>query len=123
MDSNRRASGRANYESGLSAEDGVAESYCRDGGSIAARRWRGLGGEIDLIVRSRTGLIFVEVKKAETLARAAERVTDRQLRRVIAAGEEFLAGEPLGLLTPVRYDVALVDDMGRREIIENVSIF
>ena len=39
--------------------------------------------------------------------------------RIIAAGSEFLAGEPKGQLTEVRFDLAVVDQTGRIEIIEN----
>ena len=35
------------------------------------------------------------------------------------AATEFLAGEPKGQLTDVRFDVALVDDKGRIEVLEN----
>ena len=32
---------------------------------------------------------------------------------------EFIGGEPAGQLTPVRFDLALVDGAGRIEILEN----
>ena len=35
------------------------------------------------------------------------------------AAETYLGGEPGGTDTPARFDVALVDAMGRFEIIEN----
>ena len=113
------ARGRDSYESGVSAENRIAQDYQRRGFSVAGRRWRGDGGEIDLITRDADGVVFVEVKKARDFARAAERLCRRQMQRICASAEQFLAGEPDGLLTNVRFDVALVDAVGRFRIIEN----
>ena len=41
------------------------------------------------------------------------------MRRIWGAGSEFLAGEPKGQMTDVQIDVALVDGMGRIEILPN----
>lgn len=116
---NRRLRGKTSYLSGLAAEEAVARRYGESGHSLAARRWRGTGGEIDLVVRKGGELIFVEVKHSKTFARAAERVTPRQMARIYAAASEFLAGEPTGQDTPSRFDVALVDGIGRIDIVEN----
>ena len=111
--------GALSHHSGLAAEARVAEHYRRRGHEQLRRRWRGRAGEIDLIARDGEGVIFVEVKRARSLARAAERVTRRQLARIGAAAAEFLAAMPAGQLTPARIDVALVDGRGGVEIIEN----
>lgn len=115
----RHHRGQLAYHAGLSAEACIAQDYQRRGFEIAQQRWRGKSGEIDLILRDGTGLIFVEVKQSRCLARAAESLRPRQMRRIYAAAEEYLAQEPAGSLTPVRFDVALVDGQGRSEIIEN----
>ena len=83
------------------------------------RRWRGQGGEIDLILRDGDGLIFVEVKQSRCLARAAESLSHRQMQRICASAEEFLGTQPRGSLTDVRFDLALVDQRGDMQIIEN----
>lgn len=111
--------GLVGYLSGLAAEGAVERHYESAGRPIAARRWRGQWGEIDLIAREGDTVVFIEVKKAATHARAAERLGDRQVRRIWAAASEFLDGEPRRSLTDVRFDVALVDAMGRIEIREN----
>lgn len=111
--------GKVNYLSGLAAEDAVARDYARRGHSTAARRWRGSRGELDLVVRDGDALIVVEVKKARDFAAAAQRITRRQLERIYGAVSEFVASEPRGQLTDVRFDVALVDGAGRMEILEN----
>ena len=87
----------------------------------AWRRWRGAGGEIDLIAEDGEGLIFIEVKKARSHAQAAERLSRRQIDRIHASAAEYLGRMPLGQLTDCRFDVALVDEGGRVEIIENAD--
>jgi putative endonuclease len=111
-------SGLGSHRAGLAAEAAVADHYRRRGQPVAARRWRGGGGEIDLIARNGDEVVFVEVKHAATLEAAAWRITDRQMARVAASAEAFVAGEPRGALTPMRFDVALVDRLGRIEIRE-----
>lgn len=112
--------GLVGHLSGLAAEGAVERQYEAAGRQIAARRWRGTWGEIDLIAREGDTVVFVEVKKAATHAQAAERLGWRQVQRIWAAAQEFLDGEPRRGLTDVRFDVALVDALGRVEIRQNV---
>ncbi len=112
-------SGARSYHAGLAAESAVERRYGRDGLIVAARRWRGSGGEIDLVLRDGAALVFVEVKQAATHTAAAWRVSECQMARVMAAATEFVAGEPAALDTAMRFDMALVDGQGRIEIIEN----
>lgn len=111
--------GLVSYRTGLAAEAAVARHYTRSGRPVAATRWRGIGGEIDLIARDGAEVIFIEVKQAKTHAWAAERVTPRQMQRILSAASEFLADEPAGQGTAVRFDVALVDGNGQVAIVEN----
>jgi putative endonuclease len=111
--------GLVSYHAGLAAETAVAQLYARSGRPIAATRWRGVSGEIDLIARDGAEVIFIEVKKSSTHALAAEHLTRRQMDRIYASASEFLAGEPAGQGTEARFDVALVDSVGRIEILEN----
>ena len=111
--------GARSYHAGLAAEEQVAQHYIRTGRAIAARRWRGEAGEIDLIARDGAMVIFIEVKQSRSHADAVAHLTPRQFARIYSAAAEFLGGEPGGELTEVRFDVALVDGMGQIEIIEN----
>ena len=104
---------------GLAAEDRVAEAYERRGYAVAQKRWRGAGGEIDLILRGNGTLVFVEVKQSRSHAQAAQRLSARQMARICASAEEFIGSEPAGALSEVRFDVALVDGSGQFSIIEN----
>lgn len=112
-------SGRISYHAGRVAEDSVAERYSRAGMPVIGLRWRGKGGEIDLIVRDGDAVVFIEVKKSRSFARAAERLGARQIERLFMAASEYLETEPKGQLTEARFDVALVDGQGKIEILEN----
>jgi putative endonuclease len=112
-------SGARSYQAGLAAEAMVERLYTGSGRPICARRWRGSSGEIDLIARDGAEVIFIEVKHSKTHAQAAERLGPRQMARIYGAASEFIGGEPAGQLTPVRFDVALVDGRGQIEILEN----
>lgn len=116
---NQAVRGSVSYHAGRSAENAVASDYERRGFAIAHRRWRGAGGEIDLIARSGDGLVFVEVKKSRSFDAAAARISARQIERIYASAAQFLESEPAGQLTNVRFDAALVDASGAVQIIEN----
>lgn len=111
--------GRTSYHAGFAAEEIVARDYQRRAHSVAAQRWRGKSGEIDLIMRDGTTVVFVEVKKSRSFARAATRLSRTQMDRICGSASEFLAGEPRGQLTDVRFDLALVDVAGAVQVIEN----
>lgn len=115
----KQAKGARAFHAGFAAEEQVAQLYDRSGRAVCARRWRGLSGEIDLIARDGAEVIFIEVKQSRTHAEAAQHLTPRQMARIYTAASEFLAGEPAGQLTDVRFDLALVDGMGRIEVLEN----
>jgi putative endonuclease len=112
-------SGYRSYRAGLEAEGAVERLYLRQGAQLADRRWRGRAGEIDLVMRQGASVVFIEVKHASTHAAAAERLGAAQRARIFTAASEFLAGEPAGQLTECRFDVALVDGVGRIEVVEN----
>ena len=112
--------GLTGYHAGRVAEDIVARDYTDRAHVFAAKHWRGTGGgEIDLIMRNGTQVVFVEVKKSGSFAWAATRLQRRQMDGLVAAGSEFLAVEPMGQLTDVRFDLALVNGIGDVQIIEN----
>lgn len=115
----RRNRGDMAYHSGLSAEERISTDYERRGLSIAQRRWRGKGGEIDLIAKDGDGLVFVEVKQSRSFDKAVTRVSPQQMKRLYASAEEYLGQMQNGSLTDVRFDVALVNGQGEVRIIEN----
>lgn len=112
-------SGSVSHHAGAAAEDIVARDYARRGFTLRERRWRGPGGEIDLIFQKADGLIFVEVKKARSFARAAARISRRQIDRIYASAGGYLATMPTGQDTDSRFDAAFVDGAGAVEVLEN----
>jgi putative endonuclease len=115
----RHHKGKTSYHAGIAAEENVERSYIRRNYKLIARRWRGCGGEIDLIVQQCDAFVFVEVKKSSSFAQAALRITPAQKARILSAASEFVSTQPMGLLSEMRFDAALVDAAGRVEIIEN----
>lgn len=115
----RQIRGRRAYLAGQAAEETVDRLYQQKGYEILARRWRGGGGEIDLIYRDGDGCVFVEVKQSSDFDRAVQSLRPAQIRRLMQAASVFVAGEPRGQMTDMRFDVALVNGRGETEIREN----
>ena len=105
--------------SGRAAEEQVARAYSGRGAELLETRWRGKGGEIDLIFGQGEVLVFTEVKKARSIDAAICSLRPAQMRRIHAAASEYLAHAPNGQLSDVRFDLAVMDAIGRVEIIEN----
>ena len=115
----RQRRGKRAWLAGAAAEECVARHYVRAGARLLAKRWRGKGGEIDLILRDETGLVFVEVKSAGSFDRAIAALSRRQIGRICTAAQEFAGTQPDGLLSDMRFDLAMVDGQGRIEVLEN----
>ena len=96
------------FRTGISAERRAAAFLIAKGFRILARRWRSPVGEIDIIARRRSLLVFVEVKARERLDDAAWSVSERQRRRIIAAAEAWLAQHADDRIRDIRLDVMLV---------------
>ncbi len=108
-----------NYHAGLAAEASVLRQYLAAGYALLAQRFRGIRGEIDLILQRGNDVIFVEVKKSRTFEAAALRLGSRQIARILDTANEFLGTQPRGQLTPTRFDVALVNSFGEVSVLEN----
>lgn len=111
--------GRTAYSAGRLAEETVARTYRQQGYEPVAERWRARSGEIDLILRRGGEYVFVEVKKSASHDRAAERIGGCQIARICNAALEYCGRLPTGQMTPMRFDAALVDQLGRVRILEN----
>jgi putative endonuclease len=117
---NKQMTGKIAYLAVANAENQVAADYARRGHRLAARRWRGKAGEIDLIFSDGADIVFVEVKKAHNFSVASWRISSRQQQRICLAAEEYLGTQPKGSLTPMRVDAAFVNGRGEVQILENV---
>ena len=96
------------FRTGISAESRAAAFLIAKGFRILARRWRSPVGEIDIIARRRSLLIFVEVKARANLDDAAWSVTERQRLRIAAAAEAWLARNGDARIRDIRFDAMLV---------------
>jgi putative endonuclease len=93
---------------GIDGEGAVARYLIRRGWTIEARRWRGGGGEIDLIARRGRTIAFVEVKTRARRDYGDEPVSFGQRRRLHRAAETYLVRHPPPRAIRVRCDLALV---------------
>lgn len=105
------------------AAEALAERYLVDRGLvIVARNWRSRRGEIDVIARHGTTLVFVEVRlrTRSDYGGAAGSITAAKRARLTAAAEHYLAG-CRGSPT-CRFDAILLDalDMGRIEWLRDI---
>jgi len=96
------------FQLGLSAESRAAAFLIAKGFRILARRFRSPVGEIDIVARRRSLLVFVEVKARGRLDEAAESLSPRQQRRIAAAAEAWLATHGSGGFRDIRFDAILV---------------
>jgi len=115
-------SGLTSYLAGQAAEAQVAQHYARQGHRLLCRRWMGRGGEIDLVMEKDDEIVFVEVKKSGTHAKASRNLSRRQIQRLMTSAEDCLGHFERQSLTPMRFDVALIDDTGRVDIIPNALL-
>jgi putative endonuclease len=108
-----------NTATGLAAEATACAALIADGFAILGRRMRTKAGEIDIVAERAGLLVFVEVKRRSSLARAAHALGPRQQARLMAAGEILLGENPGWGIAGTRFDVLLVDGEGRvRRIID-----
>ena len=98
----------AAFQTGISAETRAAAFLMAKGYRVLARRFKTPHGEIDLIVKRRALVAFVEVKARARLDDAAYAVTPRQQQRIIAAAEVWLAANPDQAAGELRFDAVLV---------------
>lgn len=107
------------YRAGFSAEEAVERHYRAQGYVLAARRWRGLSGEIDVVFEARDEVVFVEVKQARTHELAAERLGRAQVLRIHAASEEYVQNVLGRPFIDRQYHLALVDGQGSIAVLED----
>jgi putative endonuclease len=98
----------AAFRTGISAESRAAAFLFAKGYRTLAKRFRTPHGEIDLIVKRRNLLAFVEVKARATLDDAAFAVTPRQQARIIDAAQAWLAAHPEYAEFELRFDAILI---------------
>jgi putative endonuclease len=81
-------------EEGRRGEAAAARHLIRRGWTILARRWRGAGGELDLVAARGDVVAICEVKARGDPAVLDEPVTAAQRERIGRAAAAFLASRP-----------------------------
>ena len=96
---------------GARAETLAADYLARQGLVVVARNFRTRLGEIDVIVRDRDTLVFVEVRlrSRATYGGAADSITPAKRARLIKAAHAYLA--TLAREPPCRFDAILLDGL------------
>lgn len=112
-------SGTVSYHSGLQAEEVAVQHYLQQGYHLLERRWRSAAGEIDIIFRKGSAIVFVEVKKSRSFSRALLSLSNRQAERIFSSAEIFLGRFATQLDTEARIDVAAVNHLGEIQVLEN----
>lgn len=79
---------------------------------VLGRRIRTPAGEIDIVARRGTLLVFVEVKARRSGDDAAFALTEPQWRRIARAAEMFIARRPALGACAIRFDAMLVTPRG-----------
>ena len=94
---------------GQLGEDRALAHLQSHGQTLVARNFRCKGGEIDLIMRERGGLVFVEVRQRADARHggAAASITPAKQRRLVIAAQVYLLR--LATLPPCRFDVIAID--------------
>ena len=101
----RRADARGRRAEGLCALALRLKGY-----RVVARRFRGPGGEVDIIARRGSVLAAIEVKARDSLSAGLESVTPRQRARIERAALGWLAAHP-DCFMPERGDTLRFDVM------------
>ena len=99
----------ARQQQGRLGEDRALAHLQAHGQTLVTRNFRCKGGEIDLIMRERGGLVFVEVRQRANTSHggAAASITETKQRRLLIAAQVYLLR--LRTLPPCRFDVIAID--------------
>jgi putative endonuclease len=103
-----RRSRLAAYRHGHFAEAAAAALLFAKGYRLLARRYRTPLGEIDLIMKRRRTIAFIEVKARAMERDALESVGRMSERRIVAAADLWLARHPDAAGLELRYDMVLI---------------
>ncbi|MEO1551906.1 MAG: YraN family protein [Pseudomonadota bacterium] len=118
----KQRQGATSYAAGLLAEEAVEQDLVEAGHRVLDRRARMSAGEIDLISQDNGTIVFTEIKQRRTLDEAAHALSAKQIHRIGQAALEWLSSHDLDHFD-IRFDAALVDRQGRREIRANALDF
>lgn len=105
----------AHNEAGQRAEQVASTFLEQQGLTLVERNYACTRGEIDLIMRDRNTLVFVEVRyrRSRRYGSAAESVDWRKQGKLLATAEHYLQAHPKAARQPCRFDVIALTGQGR----------
>ncbi|CTQ69361.1 YraN family protein [Roseibium alexandrii] len=104
---------------GLSAENFAAWYLRLTGWRILKQRYKTKAGEIDLIVKKRKTVAFIEVKARKSRQAALEAVSPASQKRIVRAAKIFVAEHPKAGFFTLRFDVMIIRPWALPERIVN----
>lgn len=121
----RSRRGKMAFQRGLSAEKSVEQLYVQRSASVLGRRVRTPYGELDLVVEQDGALVFIEVKARKHENGWDSPVSARQWQRLKNAANHYMLPilSETGVQPGCRFDVALVDRIGKITLYENACSF
>ena len=107
-----------NRETGTHYEERASAYLEQMGYEILLRNYRCKSGEIDLIARDGSWLVFTEVKYRKDAAKGLpeEAVDIRKQQRIYRAAQAFLQRYHVPLDTPCRFDVVAIEGESIRHL-------
>ena len=96
---------------GAEAEQWAARYLQQHGLKLLEQNYRSRFGEIDLIMRDGTSLVFIEVRlrRNASFGGAAASIDAHKQQRIIRTAHQYLAG--LAHTPPCRFDAVLMDNV------------
>jgi len=96
---------------GADAETRALRHLEASGLRLVARNWRCRGGELDLVMRDRETLVFVEVRSRgrSDYGSAMESITARKQGHLVLAAQKFIAAHPEHAERDMRFDAVAID--------------
>jgi putative endonuclease len=108
----KRKQGMISYLSGHKAEDQACAFLQKKGFRLECKNFhstRGCGAnELDLVMWDKKTLVFIEVKKRQSLEQAAQVVDARLQQRLFRGAAAFLSKNPSYANNDCRFDVVLI---------------
>ena len=120
----KKTTGLYAYISGHLAERKACAFLKKKGFKKIAQNVKGLRGfgvcELDLVMKDKNTLVFVEVKKRKDIRDAFEAIPPRMQKRLYRGAEYFLAQHPEYKDFDCRFDAVFISDDGQIEHLTNV---
>lgn len=101
-----------NQITGRTGEDFACQHLMRQGLNLIERNFLCRVGEIDLIMKDKDCLVFVEVRKRSSTAYggALASITPAKQKKIIKAAQYYILQRKLNYQLPMRFDVVAIDD-------------